>query len=88
MTVEEIILDTMREHLKSDNPEQSVPYTKVYSIIKHRIKKVTKLTADDIDKIDTIISFVDRAHCDNRREFCEEVLRKFNESKTREHEMF
>lgn len=93
MLLEELVIDVIHEHTKIDvvheickgeNTGCNVPIEKVYEIAKSCAKKwetLNELTAHDIDIIDNIISTVDRQHCDNRYEFCDEVRRRFKEIK-------
>ena len=48
----------------------------------HQAEKDLELTWEDIDMLLKISPFVDEQHCDNNREFCEEVLKRFKEQRT------
>lgn len=64
-----------------ERPYSKVDYSRGYDDGYEQAEKDLELTWEDIDIILKISPFVDEQHCDNNREFCEEVLKRFKERK-------
>ena len=88
-TRELTILNIMRKHIKTNNPEQPIPYEKVYAIAKECVKECLKdvsLTWEDIKRINDLFyleqdKYGETWNITMEEETCKAVLKKFNEER-------